>query len=96
MRMCLGRVTKWRREYGRTGPLRFVFDRVSKGKGEIDEVFNRALAENAESALAEMGILPNGWSFEDKAQFIPIQAADILAWEALYLMKQSSAHGESI
>jgi hypothetical protein len=86
VRMCLGRVIRWRSEYGRTGPLQFVFDRVSKGKGEIDEVFNRSLAENAESALSDTGIVRGGWSFEDKAQFIPIQAADILAWEALYFV----------
>lgn len=94
VRMCLGRVIRWRSEYGRKGPLQFVFDRVSKGRGEIDEVFNRALSENADSALSDMGIVPKGWSFEDKAQFIPIQAADILAWEALHFMKQSSVYGD--
>jgi hypothetical protein len=94
VRMCIGRVINWRREFAHTGPLQFVFDRVSKGKGEIDEVFNRSLSENAESALSDSGIERGGWSFQDKSQFIPIQAADVLAWEALHHMKKFSTHGD--
>jgi Protein of unknown function (DUF3800) len=94
VRMCMGRLVRWRIQHGYTHPIQFVFDRVSKGKGEIDMVFNRALSEGAESALAGMGIEEGGWSFEDKSQFIPIQAADVLAWEALHHMKTFSICGD--
>lgn len=96
VRMCMGRVIRWRYKFGRTDvPLQYVFDRVSKGKGEIDAVFNRALSESAEGSLRDMGLTPAGWSFQDKAQFVPLQAADILAWEALHFMRKASVYREN-
>jgi Protein of unknown function (DUF3800) len=94
VRMCMGRIINWRSQYGHRGRLQYVFDRVSKGRGEIDTVFNRSLAENPAGALADSGIVRGGWSFENKAEFIPIQAADILAWEALHHMRNFSTHGD--
>jgi hypothetical protein len=94
VRMCMGRIIKWRLQYGHRDRLQYVFDRVSRGRGEIDEVFNRSLEENPAGALADSGIVRGGWSFENKAEFIPIQAADILAWEALHHMRKFSTHGD--
>jgi len=94
VRMCLGRVIRWRLRYGHREQLRYVFDRLSKGKGEIDAVFERSLSDSSEGALADVGIVRGGWSFEDKSKFIPIQAADLLAWEALHFMKKFSIYND--
>jgi hypothetical protein len=88
VRMCMAKVLKWRMKYGCKEPIKFVFDRMSKGTGEINAIFEQALKEGDEKALAH-GISRNvGWSFENKSKFIPLQAADILAWGALYHMRR--------
>jgi hypothetical protein len=38
--------------------------------------------------------LPGGWTFQDKTQFIPLQA-DILAWEGLHFMRKPSTCGQN-
>jgi hypothetical protein len=95
IRMCMGRIIRWRRDFGRMDGLRYVFDRVSKGKGEIDAIFQRHLSETSSASLGDLGLSHGGWSFEDKAKFMPLQAADIFAWEALHFMRSASAHGEN-
>lgn len=87
IRMCMGKVYKWRQKYGYKEPVQYVFDQMSKGKGEINAVFEEALKEGEEKALLH-GIYKGGWSFQDKAQVTPLQASDILAWESLrYVQK---------
>ena len=66
--MCLGKVLKWRRKYSHQEPIEFVFDQMSKGKGEINNVFNRFLEEDREAALMENGIYPGGWAFKSKSR----------------------------
>jgi hypothetical protein len=87
MRMCLGKVLKWRRKYGHTEPIEYVFDEMSKGKGEINAVFERALSEGADQAQV-FGITKGGWSFQSKSTTLPLQAADILAWESYNYMQK--------
>jgi hypothetical protein len=88
VRMCMAKVLKWRMRYGYKDPVKFVFDRMSKGAGEINAIFEQALKEGDEKALAHGISREVGWSFENKSKFIPLQAADILAWEALYHMRR--------
>jgi Protein of unknown function (DUF3800) len=88
VRMCMAKVLKWRMKYNHKGPIRFVFDRMSTGTGEINAVFEQALEEGDEKALAHGISKSTGWSFEDKAVTLPLQAADILAWETLRHMNK--------
>lgn len=86
VRMCMGRLLKWRRLRGHKGSIQFVFDQMSKGKGEIDKVFEQHLSDSHAPAL-DVGIVEHGWGFQDKRIVLPLQAADILAWETLWYMQ---------
>jgi hypothetical protein len=59
---------------------------MSKGKGEIDRVFEHHLSGGDEAAM-EVGITRRGWSFQNSRVILPLQAADILAWETLWHMQ---------
>lgn len=83
VRHCVAIVDKWRAKHGYTEPLQYVFDRMGKGSGDITEsVFKPALL-GGEAAIQRYGIAKDGWSFQDKSIAIPLQAADIWAWENL-------------
>jgi hypothetical protein len=89
VRMAMAKMLKWRMTYGyTTQPIEFVFDQLSKGKGEINQVFEAALKEGAEKALLHGVSRDAGWSFQSKAKILPLQAADILAWESLHYMQK--------
>jgi hypothetical protein len=90
VRMCMANVSKWRLKYGHKEPIQFVFDRLTKGKGEIDAIFEAALKEGDEQALTHGISRDIGWSFQDKAKILPLQAADMLAWESLHYMQKVS------
>jgi hypothetical protein len=51
----------------------YFFDQMSKGKGEIIAVMDRAMASSPTQRLS-------GYMFADKTVYLPLQAADILAW----------------
>jgi hypothetical protein len=40
VRMCMAKVLKWRMRYNYQEPIEFVFDQMSKGKGDINAVFD--------------------------------------------------------
>jgi hypothetical protein len=80
IRHCISYVEKWRRKYKYRDPIQYVFDRLSKGKGEINRQMELA-ASGKEAALRVYGIQKDGWSFQDKSVVIQLQAADIWAWE---------------
>jgi len=84
VRMCLAKVLKWRMKYNHKEPIQFVFDRLSKGQGEISSVMQHCLSDGIDNGF---GIEPSGWSFQDKSRILPLQAADILAWETLHHMR---------
>jgi hypothetical protein len=88
VRMCLGNVYQWRRKYGYKEPVQFVFDQMTKGSGEINAIFEHALEEGPEKALLHGISREVGWSFQSKSQVLPLQAADILAWESLHYMQR--------
>jgi hypothetical protein len=88
VRMCMAKVLKWRMKFGHNEPVQFVFDQLSKGRGEIAAVFEEALKEGSEKALAHGITRETGWSFRNKAEVLPLQAADIFAWEALRHMQK--------
>lgn len=86
VRICLGRLLRWRLQRNHKWPIQFVFDQMSKGKGEIDRVFEHHLA-GGEAVAMDVDITPSGWSFQDHRVVLPLQAADILAWETLWHLK---------
>lgn len=73
VRQCASRIGVWRRERKKEWSLRYAFDRMSQGKGEIMNAMDRA-----------DGL--DGYGFEDKSKILPLQAADIFAWTALQQM----------
>jgi hypothetical protein len=80
VRHCIGNIEQWRTAYHHREPIQYVFDRLSKGKGEINQQMELG-ATGGELALQAYGIQQGGWSFQDKAVVIQLQAADIWAWE---------------
>ena len=70
----------WRQKYGYQEKIDYVFDRMTKGKGEIDRTFEVAL-ERGEKATKAFGMSKSCWTFGDKSEIKLLQAADILAWE---------------
>ncbi len=78
VRTCIGNMRQWRLDNG--GNFQFVFDWMDKGKSkaEIANIYDKLDA----AIRAEHG-LPHtreGWSFQHKEDFPPLQAADIFAW----------------
>jgi hypothetical protein len=59
---------------------------MTKGSGEIVQIFEQSLTEGKEQALT-FGISKDGYSFQDRAGVLPLQAADILARETLRHMQ---------
>ena len=60
--------------------MRYVFDQMGKGKGEIIDVMDKAVKKSSQDAEKDGVVALSGYSFEDKKLNLPLQAADILAW----------------
>lgn len=80
IRICTAMVNRWRETTHCEQPIQWVFDRLSKGKGDIDAIFN-ILVSGGDDAMKRYGIYKDCWSFQDKSQVTQLQAADIWAWE---------------
>jgi len=80
IRMCVAFIENWREQHGYTEPMQYVFDRLTKGKGDIDDAFSIAASGGSE-AVRRYGIYNDGWSFESKESIIQLQAPDIWAYE---------------
>jgi hypothetical protein len=86
VRQCAGNIANWRQAQNPPASMRYVFDRTSRGKGEIMSVMDRAI-KSSEFESKSTGIKPlSGYSFDNKAEILPLQAADIYAWTALQQM----------
>jgi hypothetical protein len=92
VRSVLMRIRDWRRASGITIPMRFVFDRMSQGKHEIIDIWKQR--EDIPEWEEMFGMEPDGYSFEDKKFFKPLQAADILAWQMQNHMKKVIVPGK--
>ena len=91
--ICMGFIKKWREEARVTEPIQFVFDRVSKGKGEIDSYFE-TLVSGGDHARVHFGVQGKCWSFRDKAEAVQLQAADIWAYEFFRFMRDCYSSGQ--
>ena len=84
----MGFIKKWRKENQINERTEFVFDRLSKGRCEIDSYF-AALVSGGQLATTEVGVYEGCWSFQDRAQVVQLQAADIWAYEFFRFMRDS-------
>ena len=82
----MGIINRWKKTYGYSQPIKYIFDRLSKGKGDINAQFEKAIL-GGDDAVKRYGVYQGGWSFEDKAVVIQLQAADIWAYENLRYMR---------
>jgi len=81
VRCALYLVQQWYARYGKGKAVQYVFDRMGKGKGEIMTIFDgmKEFPEVAESMGVQLND-PDGFTFQNKEFFKPLQTADILAW----------------
>lgn len=86
VRLCTTLVDRWRQQYKYDAPVQYVFDRMSKGKGDINALFEKLLMGEKDAAR-RYGVYEGCWSFEDKAEVVQLQAADIWAWENYRYMR---------
>jgi hypothetical protein len=80
VRMCLMRIMRWREESSISIPMQYFFDWEMSGsrkRAEISKIFD-TLHESWED---KFGMQRDGYSFQHKEEFKPLQAADILAWQ---------------
>jgi hypothetical protein len=78
VRMCLLRIAAWRESSGISLPMQYVFDwEMGRKRKEIENIWNNM----HESWEKRFGIEPEGYSFQRRHQFKPLQSADILAWQ---------------
>jgi hypothetical protein len=76
---CLAEIERRRAKEWDTQAYAYVFDWMTKGKHEIDNLFDSILAHNLG---AHLGVEPDGWTYGNRKQQVQLQAADMLAWEA--------------
>lgn len=81
VRILMTMVQRWRLESGITLPMKYFFDRMGKGKGEIMSIWEDIEDHEWDDALRKIGMEPKGYGFEDRKEFQPLQMADILAWQ---------------
>jgi hypothetical protein len=80
IKMCVAYLEKWREERGYVEPMQYVFDQLSKGKGDINDAFN-VVASGGPDAIRRYGVCEDGWSFQSKSVVTQLQTADIWAYE---------------
>ena len=84
VRMCMNRIVRWRAQSMIKHPVRYVFDwemqRTPK-REEISKVLDIVARPQNWEVADQLGLEPEGYSFEHKEKFKPLQAADILAWQ---------------
>jgi hypothetical protein len=86
---CLDIVKQWRQQYAPAKKLKYIFDRMSKGKGEIIAIFD----DYNEYPDNKIGAIPGGFAFEDKKEVVELQAADIFAWHMFQQMQEHELRG---
>lgn len=84
VRMCMNRILAWREKSMITLPVRYVFDwemRKSQKREEITRILELIGKPQNQAVAGLLGLEPQGYSFEHKEEFKPLQAPDILAWQ---------------
>ncbi len=91
VKCCMGMVGKWHETYAKGQGIKYVFDKMGKGCGEIQDIWKMAAQEPIEAG--KCGLCPDGYSFQSKRDFNPLQAADILAWNMYAAILDGPKHG---
>jgi hypothetical protein len=76
--MVLGGVRKWSLMSGRTKPIPYIFDRGDRYSDEFKKGFDKVIAVSPNYANH---MLIGDFVLADRCKRIPLQAADVLAWE---------------
>ena len=78
--ICLNLVSLWAEEFNRTSPILYIFENGAQGKEEARQL----IEEFKSTAHLRKRHLIHDYAFEDKKQpnFVPLQAADFLAYES--------------
>jgi len=74
----IGLLENWRESTRIREPIEYIFDRMTEGRKEIEQIFLNA--ESKDDSLHRYGIYKGCHSFRDKAVILPLQAADMMAW----------------
>lgn len=74
---CFIQVATWLRDTGQKAEIAYVIERGTRGKGHVQRIFDLIYEDDADRET--YGLL--SIRFEDKKRFVPLQAADILAFE---------------
>lgn len=74
---CCAEISRWLDTYDPSAEVAYVFEVGAKGAGKVAEFFRASM--NEKGVREQLRIL--SFKFEDKKRFVPLQAADILAWE---------------
>jgi hypothetical protein len=78
MRLAFVRATKWAREIAFQNEMEFVFDRKKEREKEGKRIFD-LFQRYAE--IEQVGPAPVSVAFSDSYRILPLQAADMFAWE---------------
>jgi hypothetical protein len=78
LRMAFVRASKWARDTGCSDKIAFVFDRRQEREKEGKRIY--ALFEHL-SKIEPTAVAPVSIEFSDSHQVLPLQAADLVAWE---------------
>ena len=87
VRHCIAHVDSWRAKNGYREPMQYVFDRMSKGSGEINSLMGVAVS-GGRDAVERYGIFKDGWSFQDKSVVIQLQGGGYLGMGELEVCKR--------
>jgi len=83
VKCCMGLIWEWRTEYNISEPMKYAFDNVNKGPSRVREQIGNIWSdfETDPQVREKYGITEmDGWLFQSKKSFTPLQAADVLAW----------------
>jgi uncharacterized protein DUF3800 len=78
LRMAFVRALKWARMKGGESKIAFIFDRRKEREGEGKRIFE--LFEHY-ARIESSGVTPVSVAFSDSYNVLPLQGADMLAWE---------------
>lgn len=94
VKCCMGMVSTWHETYAKGQGIQYVFDKMGKGRGEIHDIWKMAEQEPVEAEKCGLCPGPDGYSFQSKKDFKPLQAADILAWNMYTAMLDGPKNGK--
>lgn len=89
---CLAYIEKWLKTTTILQPVAYFFDWTEdrECKRAINDLFDSILRHDL---AAHFGVEPYGWGFYNRKLVVPLQAADILAWEARKYIQTSQFTG---